>query len=89
MWKSSNPLMRYEAELIEEAGVELDGRHMLRFIPIELEQQLAEAELEFASMSGHESEAEIALTVFRCITTDGGYEFRIADQRYRPTNEPQ
>ncbi len=83
MWKTPSPLMKHESVLLEAAGVELTDRHMIRFIPERLEQQLADAELEFAVIAGHESETEIARTVFQCVATEDGYEFRIADQRYR------
>ncbi|MCM2370485.1 hypothetical protein [Aporhodopirellula aestuarii] len=83
MWSTPSPLMELEATLIEQANVELTDRHMIQLIPARLEHELAEAELEFANMAGHESEGEIARTVFQCVATDDGYEFRIADQRYR------
>jgi len=83
MWVSDSPLKSFEETLLQKAGVELTDRHLIRLIPRQLENELAFAELEFAKIAGHDSVTKIARTVFQCIASEEGYEFRIADQRYR------
>tara|TARA_R110002049_G_scaffold2750_10_gene22443 strand:- start:85839 stop:86774 length:936 start_codon:yes stop_codon:yes gene_type:complete len=83
MWKSASPLMRYDQQLIQQAGVPLPGRQMLKFVPAELENQLAHTELDYAKEKGYESVKQIAKTIFESKGGGDGYVFEVIEQRYR------
>lgn len=83
MWTTPGPLMQYDRQLLQSAGVQLPGRQMLKFIPKNLENMLAAIELEFAKSKGHNSVTEIAQTIFESRPADGAYRFEVIDQKYR------
>ena len=83
MWNSPSPLMQYDRQLLQQAGVQLQNRSMLKFIPQELENQLAHIELDYAKERGHQSVTEIAKTIFESKPAGSGYEFEVISQRYR------
>lgn len=83
MFKTPSPLMQYDRQLISAAGVNLNNRTMMKFIPTELENQLAQVELEYAKSKGHPSVTEIAKTVFESKAAGSGYQFEVTSQRYR------
>jgi hypothetical protein len=83
MWNSPSPLMQYDRQLLQQGGIELANRQMLKFIPPDLENQLAVIELEYAKERGHQSVTEIAKTIFESKGSGTGYAFEVIDQRYR------
>ena len=84
MWTTPSPLMQYDRQLLQQAGISMAGnRSMMKFIPKELENQLAVSELEYAKSKGHQSVTEIAKTVFNNKPDGNGYKFEVISQRYR------
>ena len=83
MWNSPSPVMAFDRQLLQQAGIELSNRQMLKFIPKDLENQLAVIELEYSASKGHPSVTEIAKTVFECKADGGKYAFEVVSQRYR------
>ncbi len=84
MWTTPSPLMQYDRQLLQQAGVSMAGnRSMMKFIPKELENELAVIELEYAKTKGHQSVTEIAKTVFENKPEGSGYKFEVISQRYR------
>jgi hypothetical protein len=83
MWTTPGPLMQYDRQLLQKAGVQLTNRQMLKFIPKNLENMLANIELEFAEANGHSSVTEIAQTIFESRPAEGAYRFEVIDQKYR------
>ena len=83
MWNSPSPLMEFDRQLLNTAGVQLANRQMLKFIPKELEDQLAVIELEYSTKKGHPSVTEIAKTVFESKSDGGNYVFEVVGQPYR------
>lgn len=83
MWNSPSPLMQFDRQLLQSAGIQLPNRQMLKFIPKDLENQLAHTELEYSTSKGHPSVTEIAKTVFECKPDGGGFKFEVVSQRYR------
>ncbi|TWT81225.1 hypothetical protein CA13_26750 [Planctomycetes bacterium CA13] len=83
MWTSVGPLMQYDRQLLQKASIPLPGRQMLKFIPQNLENQLANIELEYSRSKGHPSVTEIAKTIFESKSQGSGYVFEVVDQRYR------
>lgn len=83
MWTSPGPLMQYDRQLLQKAGVGLSNRQMLKFIPKNLENMLANIELEYARERGHERVTEIAQTIFESRPADGGFTFEVIEQKYR------
>jgi hypothetical protein len=76
--------MQYDRQLLRKADVSLQGgRQMLKFIPTELENQLAQIELEYAQSKGHQAAKEIAKTIFESVADGSGYKFQVVSQRYR------
>ena len=83
MWNSPSPLMEFDRQLLQQAAIPLPTRQLLKFIPTDLENQLAQIELEYSTSKGHPSVTEIAKTVFESKPADGGYQFEVVSQRYR------
>ncbi|MEM6473115.1 MAG: hypothetical protein AAF802_26375 [Planctomycetota bacterium] len=83
-WKLSNPLLRFDQQLLTQARISYAGRNVIRFIPKELENQLAQMEKTYTESKGKEFPGSIAKTVFESTASDKGYEFNIVSQRYRP-----
>ncbi|TWU07997.1 hypothetical protein [Stieleria varia] len=82
-WTMPTPLAAFESELLRQAGIETAGRNVVKFLPSELENQLAMLELQHAQENGVDSVTEIAKTVFE---TRGGAPFAVVSQRYRKSN---
>lgn len=84
-WRQDGPLKQFDRQLLEQAGVKTTGRNLLKFIPKELEDRLAIAEMQTAREAGHTAVKEIAKTIFesRSAAAGGGYEFVVIEQRYR------
>jgi hypothetical protein len=87
MWKSPSPLMQFDRQLLQKSGIGLQNRQMLKFIPKDLENQLAAIELEYSKSKGHPSVTEIAKTVFGSKPDGGGYKFEVVSQRYRKSRK--
>ncbi len=84
MWRQEGPLKEFDRQLLGEAGVRTQNRQLLKFIPKELEDRLAQTEMRYAISKGHESVKEIAKTVFESQSTSSGdYDFVVIEQRYR------
>lgn len=83
MWTTPGPLMEFDRQLLQKARVQLTGRSMLKFIPKNLENMLANIELDFAKSKGHNSVTEIAQTIFESRPAEGAYRFEVIDQKYR------
>ena len=86
MWGRPSPLMRFDRQLLQRAGVQVEGREMLKFIPAELENQLAKMELEYAMARGQRSLNSIAKTVFTGKSAGDRFQFVVSEQRYRKQN---
>jgi len=83
MWTTPGPLKEYDRQLLLKAGINTADRQMLKFIPKELENMLANIELDYAKGKGHASVTEIAQTIFESRPSDGGFTFVVIDQKYR------
>ncbi len=90
MWRQDGPLKEYDRQLLTSAGVRTQGRQLLKFIPKELEDRLAQTEMRYAISKGHSTVKEIAKTIFESqATASGDYDFVVIEQRYRvPKDEP-
>ncbi|OYP35992.1 hypothetical protein [Rhodopirellula sp. MGV] len=82
-WKLSNPLMQFDRQLLGEAGIAYSGRNVIRFIPSELENGLAQMEKEYCERKGKKFPHDIAKTVFESSAEGNGFAFSIVSQRYR------
>jgi hypothetical protein len=82
-WKLSNPLLQFDRQLLGAAGIQFSGRNVIRFIPKDLENKLANLEKEYAESKGKEFPGSIAKTIFESTADGSGYEFKIISQRYR------
>ncbi len=83
MWRSENPLKIYDEQLLSQAGVATQGRQLLKFIPKQLEDRLAQIELEFAKRRGYKSVIQIAKTLFESRQRNDGFDFEVVEQYYR------
>jgi hypothetical protein len=84
MWRQDGPLKEFDRQLLNSAGVQTQGRQILKFIPKDLEDAIAQTEMRYAISKGHQTVKEIAKTVFESQpTAAGGYEFVVVEQRYR------
>lgn len=83
MWRQDNKLKQYDTQLLGQAGVQTGGRQILKFIPKDLENALAQAEMRYAISKGHEHVREIQKTIFESRPSGSGYEFTVIEQRYR------
>ena len=78
------PFINYERTFLQQAGVQLPaGRNVVRMIPKDLENLLANIEKEYAESKGKVWPNQIAKTVFESKPVSGGYEFEIISMRYR------
>ena len=82
-WKLSNPLLQFDRQFLGEAGIPYAGRNVIRFIPKELENQLAQIEKEYCESKGKKFPHDIAKTIFESQASGSGYEFQLVSQRYR------
>lgn len=83
MWTSSSPLANFDKQLLQKAGVDLQKRMILKFIPLNLENLMAHLELEYAKGRGISSVTQISETVFESKQSEGGYQFEVVSQAYR------
>ncbi|MCG8650326.1 MAG: hypothetical protein MI861_10870 [Pirellulales bacterium] len=83
MWTSPSPLMQFDRQLLQQAGIQLPNRQMLKFIPEDLEGELEQKELAYARERGHNSVTEIAKTIFESKPVGSDFDFEVVDQRYR------
>ncbi|QDS90786.1 hypothetical protein EC9_50030 [Rosistilla ulvae] len=80
----AGPLERWDKTLLGKAGVGVGaGRHVLKFIPPNLENILAHTELEYAKEKGYPSVTQIAKTIFESQPGGDGHQFVVIEQRYR------
>ncbi len=84
MWRQDGPLKAFDEQLLGQAGVGTQGRQILKFIPKELENQLAQIEKRYFLAAGKTTIKQVAKTVFESkAAASGGYEFVVIEQRYR------
>jgi len=83
MWNSPSPLMQFDRQLLGKAGIPLPNRSMLKFIPPQLENELAQIEKAYWESKGYNSVTQIAKTVFESKADGRGYKFEVISQRYR------
>ena len=83
MWNSPSPLMQFDRQLLGKAGIPLPNRQMLKFIPTQLENELAQIEKTYWESKGYTSVTQIAKTVFESKADGRGYKFEVTSQRYR------
>ena len=83
MWSTPSPLMQFDRQLLQQASIQLPNRQMLKFIPKDLENQLAQIELEYSASKGYPSVTQIAKTIFESKPDGSGFKFEVISQRYR------
>jgi hypothetical protein len=83
MWRQEGSLSAFDRQLLGQAGIETEGRQLLKFIPPKLEDRLSLAEMKYAVGQGHNKVREIAKTVFKSQPSSSGYDFVVIEQRYR------
>jgi len=83
MWRKTGPLLQYDRQLLQKAGIQTNDRVLIKFIPKELEDRLAITELAFAKTKGIDTVKKIAKTVFESKGTTTGFEWVVVEQRYR------
>jgi hypothetical protein len=84
MWSMPSPLMQFDQQLLQQAGIPFANRQILKFIPKDLEDTtLANLERDYYLSKGYNSVTQIAKTVFACKADGGGYKFEVTSQRYR------
>ena len=82
-WKLSNPLLQFDRQLLGAAGIQYAGRNVIRFIPKDLENALAQMEKDYCESKGKNFPGSIAKPVFESSADGSGYQFAIVSQRYR------
>ncbi|MEO1524399.1 MAG: hypothetical protein AAFX06_03145 [Planctomycetota bacterium] len=83
-WKLSNPLMQFDRSLLGAAGISFSGRNVVRLIPADLENRLANLEKDYCESKGKTWPGSIAKTIFESVRAENGFEFQVVSQRYRP-----
>ena len=89
MWRTDGPLVSFDRQLLGQAGVQTQGRQLLKFIPKELEDRLYQTEMKYAISKGHSKVREIAKTVFESQPASSGFDFVVIEQRYRTVAKPE
>ncbi len=82
MWRQEGPLVAFDRQLLGQAGVQTQGRQLLKFIPKDLEDRLYQTEMKYAINRGHSKVREIAKTVFESQPVSSGFDFVVIEQRY-------
>ena len=86
MSTSLNVLEQYEKQILQNVGIPIAGRQILKFVPKETESLLTQAEGQYfvEKRSKTFRVHDIAKTVFECRPKKkgGGFEFVVIDQRY-------
>lgn len=82
-WKRTNPLIQFDLRLLAAAGIPTSGRNVIRFIPTDLEHQLARLEKRTCERNGKSFPGDIAKTVFESQARHDAFEFKVVSQRYR------
>jgi len=80
-WRSGSTLQQFDRQLLQRAGVNPANRLLLQFYPEEVEDRLAWIEKENAQ---GKTVQEYFKTVFEVRPRGTGWEFFVADQRFRP-----
>jgi hypothetical protein len=84
---NENVLLQYEKMFLQTAGIPQARRQILKFVPNDVEEVLAQAEAQYfvEKRSKDLRVSTIAKTVFECRpkAKGGGFEFVVIDQRYR------
>ncbi len=90
MFRNEGVLLQYDRQLLKKAGVDVNNRTILKFLTPELENTLANLELDYAKKQGRSAPdpvqlaMQIAKTIFECQVVNGkGYQWTVTDQRYR------
>ncbi len=86
IWRNGGAMEQYDRQLLQRAGVPLQGRQVLKFLSKAFEDQLAQLEYGYAQqvLGRPASPMELAKTIFECRPlSSGGYEWVVIDQRYR------
>ena len=83
MWRQEGPLVAFDRQLLGQAGVQTQGRQLLKFIPKDLEDRLYQTEMKYAISKGHSKVREIAKTVFESQPVSSGFDFVVIEQRFR------
>jgi hypothetical protein len=84
---TENVLLQYERQILQSAGVPSNGRQVIKFLPNDVEESLAQAEAIY--YRDHRSKdirvTNIAKTIFECRpkSQGSGFEFIVIGQRYR------
>lgn len=81
---SNSPLQRWDRSLLSKARVNVGGgRFIMKFIPQNLENQLAQTEKTHYEAAGYKSVSYVKKTVFESRPAGNGFEFVIVEQTYR------
>ena len=87
MFKTEGPLLQYDRQLLQAAGVQTNGRVILKFIPKETEDLLVQAEAKYYEdkRKSKYMVTTVAKTIYECRPSQKGqgYEFVVLEQRYR------
>ena len=81
MWRQEGPWVAFDRQLLGQAGVQTQGRQLLKFIPKDLEDRLYQTEMKYAISKGHSKVREIAKTVFESQPVSSGFDFVVIEQR--------
>jgi len=82
-WLHTSPMAYHERDFCMKAGVPVDHRQIVKFVPVDLEKQLAQLELEYALSHGVTGLERLEKTVFEIQEAGDGFRFVVVDQRYR------
>ncbi|MEM0926711.1 MAG: hypothetical protein AAGJ83_11790 [Planctomycetota bacterium] len=82
-WLYSNPLLKFDQQILRSVGISSAGRNVVRFVSAELETQLLRLERQHCLSNGKTFPDSISKTVFESRRGEDGYEFTVIKQRYR------
>ncbi len=76
-------LRQFDSAIMARAQIPTTNRLILHFYPPEVEERLAELEMEFAAQRGHADANAIRKTYFGVRPLGTGFEFYVEDQQFR------
>ncbi len=80
---TGGPLKQFDIRLLKMAGIKTKGRIIMQFYPPDVENHLANLELNFAKQNGKTSVKQIKRTVFGVRRGGRGFEYYVISQKYR------
>ena len=80
---TAGELRKFDKKLLSNAGIKTTRRVWMQFYPANVENRLANLEMNYGKTKGHSDYREFARTVFEVRRKGSGFEYAVVSQKYR------